>query len=102
VAAGHADHGAGRRSPPGLPGFSAGSESGPPPLPALPGALLGIPLGIALFKLASGGGLLAIPPAWWLAVAVLGILAGLAVLTSIPARIGARQPVAEVLQAELA
>jgi putative ABC transport system permease protein len=71
-------------------------------LPALPGALLGIPLGIALFKLASGGGRLAIPPAWWLAVAVLGILAGLAVLTSIPARIGARQPVAEVLQAELA
>ena len=35
-------------------------------------------------------------------MAVLGILAGLAVLTSIPARIGARQPVAEVLQAELA
>jgi hypothetical protein len=71
-------------------------------LPALPGALLGIPLGIALFEAASGGGLLAIPPAWWLAVAVLGVLAGLAVLTSIPARIGARQPVAQVLQAELA
>ena len=71
-------------------------------LPALPGALLGVPLGVALFEVASGGGLLAIPPVWWLAVAVLGILAGLAVLTSIPARIGARQPVAEVLQAELA
>ena len=71
-------------------------------LPALPGALLGIPLGIALFEVASGGGLVAIPPAWWLAAAVLGILAALAVLTSIPARIGARQPVAEVLQAELA
>jgi putative ABC transport system permease protein len=71
-------------------------------LPALPGALLGVPIGVALFEVASGGGLVAIPPAWWLAVAVLGILAGLAVLTSIPARIGARQPVAEVLQAELA
>ena len=71
-------------------------------LPALPGALLGIPLGAGLFEVASGGGLLVIPPAWWLAVAVLGILAGLAAATSIPARIGARQPVAEVLRAELA
>ena len=69
-------------------------------LPALPGALLGIPLGIGLFRLASGGGLMAIPPAWWLGLAVLGILAAVTVLTSIPARIGARQPVAEVLQAE--
>jgi len=71
-------------------------------LPALPGALLGVPLGVGLFEVASGGGLVAIPPAWWLAVAVLGILAGLAAATSIPARIGARQPVAEVLQSELA
>lgn len=69
-------------------------------LPALPGALLGIPLGIGLFKLASGGGLMAVPAAWWLGLAVLGILAALAVLTSIPARIGARHPVAGVLQAE--
>ncbi len=69
-------------------------------LPALPGAILGIPLGIALFKVASGGGLMAIPPAWWLAAAVLGILAAVALLTHIPARIGARQPVAEALQAE--
>jgi putative ABC transport system permease protein len=71
-------------------------------LPALPGALLGVPLGVVLFKAASGGGLTAMPPAWWLAVTVLGILAGLVVLTSIPARIGARRPVTEVLQAELA
>jgi putative ABC transport system permease protein len=71
-------------------------------LPALPGAVLGIPVGIALFRLASGGGEMAIPSVWWLVLAVLSILAGLAVLTSIPARIGARQPVAEVLQAELA
>jgi putative ABC transport system permease protein len=69
-------------------------------LPALPGALLGIPLGIGLFELASGGRLMAVPAAWWLGLAVLGILAALAVLTSIPARIGARHPVADVLQAE--
>jgi putative ABC transport system permease protein len=70
-------------------------------MPALPGAILGIPLGIALFKVASGGGPMTIPPAWWLAAAVLAILAAVVLLTTIPARIGARQPVAEVLQAEL-
>ena len=46
-------------------------------LPALPGALLGIPLGIGLFAAANGAGtqVLTIPPAWWLAAAVLGTLA---------------------------
>ncbi len=42
-----------------------------------------------------------IPPAWWLAAAVLAIVAAVAALTAIPARIGARQPVAAVLAAEL-
>jgi putative ABC transport system permease protein len=73
-------------------------------LPALPGALLGIPLGIGLFAAASGTGtrVLAIPPAWWLAAAVLGTLAAVAGLAAIPARIGARHPAAAVLQSELA
>ena len=38
----------------------------------------------------------------WLAATVLGILAVMAGLTLFPARIGARQPVAEVLQSEAA
>jgi putative ABC transport system permease protein len=68
-------------------------------LPSLPGALLGIPLGIGLFALANGGGTqtTTVPPAWWLAAAVLGTMLALAVLSAIPARIGARQPIAPVL-----
>jgi putative ABC transport system permease protein len=68
-------------------------------LPVLPGAMLGIPLGIGLFALANGGGaqVMVIPPAWWLAAAVLGTMIGVSVLTAIPARIGARQPIAPLL-----
>ena len=71
-------------------------------LPALPGALLGIPLGIGLFAAANGAGTVTIPPAWWLLAAVLGTLVAVAGLTTIPARIGARRPVAEILQSETA
>jgi len=71
-------------------------------LPALPGALFGIPLGIGLFAAADHGGLLTIPPAWWLAVAVLATLAVVTGLAAGPARIGARRPAAEILQAETA
>jgi putative ABC transport system permease protein len=70
-------------------------------LPSLPGALLGIPLGIGLFAIANGGGTQAmvIPPAWWLVAAVLGTILAVAALTAFPARIGARQPIAPVLTA---
>jgi putative ABC transport system permease protein len=73
-------------------------------LPALPGALLGIPLGIALFAAANGAGTraLTIPPAWWLAAAVLGTVLAVAGLTAIPARLGARRPAAAILQSEAA
>jgi len=69
-------------------------------LPAVPGTLLGILLGLGLFKVANHGGEMTIPPAWWLAAAVLATLAGVTVLASIPARGGARRPAAAVLQAE--
>jgi hypothetical protein len=73
-------------------------------LPALPGALLGVPLGVALFAAANGAGtqVLTVPPAWWLAVAVLATLAAVAGLTLIPARAGARRPAAAILASELA
>jgi putative ABC transport system permease protein len=73
-------------------------------LPAVPGALLGIPLGILLFIAANGGGAKAttVPPAWWLAAAVIGVLVAVAVLAAIPARIGARRPVSPILQSETA
>lgn len=67
-------------------------------LSALPGAILGIPLGLGLFKAAVHQGTL--PPVTWLAAAVAGVLATIAALTIIPARMGTRQPVAEVLQSE--
>ena len=71
-------------------------------LPAVPGVLLGIPLGIGLFAAADRGGLISVPPAWWLAAAVLATLAVVAGLAAVPARVGARRPAAEILQAETA
>ncbi|MGH3214277.1 MAG: FtsX-like permease family protein, partial [Trebonia sp.] len=69
-------------------------------LAALPGAIAGVPLGIGLFSVAVKNG--SLPPASWLAGAVLGALLVMAALTVVPARLGARQPAAEVLQAEAA
>jgi putative ABC transport system permease protein len=69
-------------------------------LPALLGAILGIPLGLGLYAAVSSGQSLPVPPAWSLAAVVLASLLVLAGLTAIPARIGARHSVAGVLQAE--
>ena len=71
-------------------------------IPALPGALLGVPLGIGLFAAANHAGIVTVPPAWWLAAAVLATLLAVALLTSIPARIGARTGPGPILQAETA
>jgi putative ABC transport system permease protein len=70
-------------------------------IPALPGAILGLPLGIGLFKVA-GHHLNGLPPVLWLVAAVLGTVLVVAALTSVPARIGLRRPVAEMLGAEAA
>jgi putative ABC transport system permease protein len=69
-------------------------------LPALPGALLGIPLGVLLYTVANGTGQVFVPPVSWLAVLVAGTLAAVAALTVIPASLGARQPAALILQSE--
>jgi putative ABC transport system permease protein len=71
-------------------------------LSALPGVILGVPLGLLLFKAAVHGGTLPSALVLWLAAAVLGTLVAMAGLTVVPAMIGARQPVAEVLQSEAA
>jgi putative ABC transport system permease protein len=68
-------------------------------IPALPGAILGLPLGLGLFKVAAHG-LSGLPPVLWLVAAVLGTVFVVAALTSVPARIGLRRPVAEMLQTE--
>jgi putative ABC transport system permease protein len=70
-------------------------------LPALPGAILGVPVGVGLYDAVGqhGSTLPSVP-------AVLGVLVVtllvVALLTSVPARIGARTSVAEILQSELA
>ena len=70
-------------------------------LSALPGAIVGVPLGIILFTAVAGNGTAA-PAAPWLAATALGTLLVVAGVTTIPARIGARQPPVEILQAETA
>ena len=71
-------------------------------LPALVGAALGIPGGLALFTALGGGGDGVSVPLWQLLAVVPVTALVVAVLTSIPARLDARRPVAEVLAAERA
>jgi putative ABC transport system permease protein len=70
-------------------------------LPALAGAVLGIPGGLALFAAVSGDET-ANPPLWQLLAVVPATVLVVAALIAIPARLGARRPAAEILQAELA
>jgi ABC-type lipoprotein release transport system permease subunit len=70
-------------------------------LPALAGAALGIAGGLALFA-AIGGDETANPPLWQLLAVPPMTVFVVAALTTIPARLGARRPTAEILQAELA
>jgi putative ABC transport system permease protein len=70
-------------------------------LPALAGAILGIPGGLALFAAVSSDET-ANPPLWQLLAVVPVTVLVVAALTTIPARLGARRPPAETLQAELA
>jgi putative ABC transport system permease protein len=71
-------------------------------LPAIPGTLLGIPVGLGLFLAADGGGKMTLPPVWWLATAVLATLAAVATMASIPALISTRIPPSRILQSETA
>jgi ABC-type lipoprotein release transport system permease subunit len=72
-------------------------------LPALAGAVLGIAGGLGLFAALGGrdDGVTG-PPLWQLLAVVPVTVLVVAVLTAIPARLGARRPAAEILQAELA
>ncbi len=71
-------------------------------LPALVGVLLGIPGGIAIYNNPNHTGATALPPAIWTVATIVLTLFTIAVLTAVPTRIGARRPVADVLQAEAA
>ncbi len=70
-------------------------------LAVVPGAILGIPLGIGLLEVVTGSGdAYKLEPAWWYLLIVLGACLTMTVLTAIPARIGSRQPVVNVLQSQ--
>jgi putative ABC transport system permease protein len=69
-------------------------------LPALPGAIIGIPLGIEVYHLLASGTRLTAPPAWQLAGVFLSTLLAVTVLTAIPSRLSARRPPARILQTE--
>jgi putative ABC transport system permease protein len=71
-------------------------------LPALAGALLGIPGGLWLFATADPDAMTITPPVWQLLAVVAGTVLVVAGLTAMPARAGARRPAAEILQSELA
>jgi putative ABC transport system permease protein len=68
-------------------------------LSALPGAIVGVPLGLGLFK-AVGGHQTSSPAAWWMLAAVLGTLLAVAGLSAVPALAGPRVPAPRILQAE--
>ena len=70
-------------------------------LAAFPGAVLGVPLGLGLFKAVSRGDT-GSPAALWLIATIFGTVVVVAALTTIPARIGTRRSVAAALQAETA
>ena len=69
-------------------------------LPALFGALLGIPGGILIYEAPKHSGSTTIPSALSLAVMVIVTVLVIAMLTAVPVSIGARRPVAEVLESE--
>jgi putative ABC transport system permease protein len=71
----------------------------PQVLPALVGAVIGIPAGLALIAAVDPDST-TMPPLWQLLAVVPGTVLLVAGLTAIPARIGARRPVAEILRAE--
>jgi ABC-type lipoprotein release transport system permease subunit len=71
-------------------------------LPALAGAILGLPGGIALAAEVLADDPVTIPPTWQLLAVVLGSALVITALTAIPARISARRSAGEILQAELA
>jgi putative ABC transport system permease protein len=72
-------------------------------IPALLGALLGIPIGIGIYAaVKTGPGAMTLPSVgWFLAMIALTLLV-IAVLTTVATRMGSRRPIAEVLQAEAA
>jgi putative ABC transport system permease protein len=69
-------------------------------LPGLLAACAGIPAGLLLYAIAGGHLKEAMPPLLWLLAVIPATLIAVASVTWLPARIGARRPVAEILRTE--
>ncbi len=70
-------------------------------LSAVPGSILGIPLGIALLQtVAKSSDAYKLVPIWWYPAIIVCSCLAITALTAIPARIGANRPIAASLQAE--
>jgi putative ABC transport system permease protein len=69
-------------------------------VPGLIGACLGIPLGLGIYQAAGGHLQEASPPLLWLVAVIPVTLIVVALLTAVPARLGARRPVAEALRSD--
>ncbi|WP_405085309.1 FtsX-like permease family protein [Microbispora sp. NBC_01389] len=83
------------------PGQIAAGLSAAQVLPALPGAMAGVPLGIGVCGLFSARNTI-MPPVSWMFAAALVTLLVTAAFTALPARLAARRPVARTLSAEAA
>ncbi|GAA2165943.1 ABC transporter permease [Actinomadura napierensis] len=69
-------------------------------LPTLPGAVIGVPLGLFLVLLFSPANTV-VPPTWWLFIPALAAPLATAALTAVPARLAARRSVARTLSTEV-
>jgi putative ABC transport system permease protein len=67
-------------------------------LPALPGAVIGVPAGVGLYAAVSNGGEVTMPSALWVGMAIVGTLLAMTLLTAIPARFGTHSSVAKILR----
>jgi putative ABC transport system permease protein len=70
-------------------------------IPAIPGALLGIPTGLALYALVKSTTPMVVPTTWSLVTIVVAAILAVMGLSALPARISAHRSVVNVLQAEL-
>lgn len=69
-------------------------------LPGLIAAIIGIPVGLVLYLAAGGNPTQSSPPILAILAVIPATLLAIALLTAIPARLGANRPVAEVLRSE--
>jgi len=82
------------------PGQITGGLSSAQLLPGLIAAIIGIPIGLVLFLAAGGNPTQSRLPILAMLAVIPATLLAIAILTAIPARIGANRPAAEVLRSE--